>query len=246
MPRPSSADASWRIASTSRSSTPGHPGASTSWPRLSKRSFQPCQLSGVIPLAVNQDDGGHGASSVSGASDDGSCDVSRRSAPRRRRRARWTKGHKRSASAFSASFQPLALVAPNELQRAQQQGGADHDPGNADPRRDAVGLGQRDARQHAPGAGEGIAEVLADRDPEIAVERLKDDVDRLLSTREPASGRCRLSREIRDQERPADESRGTGRSPPARRRSSRSRAGSSRRRRSPPRAGRRAARRARR
>jgi hypothetical protein len=37
--------------------------------------------------------------------------------------------------------------------------------------------------KRAPGAGEQVAQVLADRDPEIAVERLEHDVDGLATRR---------------------------------------------------------------
>ena len=47
----------------------------------------------------------------------------------------------------SASFQPRRFVAPDELERAEQQGGADHNPGNPDPRWDGVRLGEGDAER---------------------------------------------------------------------------------------------------
>ena len=57
---------------------------------------------------------------------------------------------------------------------------------------------ERDAGEDRPGAGEQVAEVLADGDAEVAVEGLEDDVDgcRVVGRR-PG--------QVRDEERPADQ-----------------------------------------
>ena len=68
----------------------------------------------------------------------------------------------------------------------------------------AVGLGERDAGERRPRAGEQVPEVLADRDAEVAVEGLEDDVDRLL----PRRAGARLggdAGQVGHQERPADQ-----------------------------------------
>jgi hypothetical protein len=47
---------------------------------------------------------------------------------------------------------------------------------------DRVALDQGGSGQDRPGSGERLAEVLADGDAEVTVQRLKDDVDRLSSS----------------------------------------------------------------
>ena len=56
-----------------------------------------------------------------------------------------------------------------------------------------------------PGAGEEVAEVLADGDPEVAVEGLEDDVIGLVARPRSRRDRHRGAREIGDEERPADQ-----------------------------------------
>ena len=63
------------------------------------------------------------------------------------------------------------LVGAEELCRADEQSGADDDPGPPEPdwqRRSIADDG--DADQHGPDAGEEVAEVFADPDPEVLVQ----------------------------------------------------------------------------
>ena len=67
----------------------------------------------------------------------------------------------------AASFQPWRSAGPTELRRAQYEDGADDDRGDPEPARGEGGLGKPDADQDGPGAGEQVAEVLADGDAQV-------------------------------------------------------------------------------
>src|SRR5438034_11311928 len=97
-----------------------------------------------------------------------------------------------------------ALVAADELQRAEHEDRPDDAAEAADPGRGGGGLRQGCAGEGGPCAGERVAEVLADRDAEVAVEGLKDDVDGL-ATGLAGVGLGGGAGEVRDEERPAHE-----------------------------------------
>ena len=109
-----------------------------------------------------------------------------------------------------------ALVAADELQRAEHEDGPDDDAEDADPGWGGGGLREGDAAEGGPGAGERVAEVLADGEPEVAVEGLKDDVDGLAASPRWRRGRRRRRRD-RGRGTASARARGTGRVRRARR-----------------------------
>jgi hypothetical protein len=95
-------------------------------------------------------------------------------------------------------------MAADELQRADHEDRPDDDADDADPARDGAGLRQGRAGQDRPCSREAVPEVLADGHAEVAVERLKDDVNGL------AAGRAGVglgggARQVGHEERPPDE-----------------------------------------
>src|SRR5918996_1461053 len=72
----------------------------------------------------------------------------------------------------------VAFVRPHELERPDDEQGAQDQAGDSERGMKHLGLQDRRAHQRGPRSSEEIPKVLTDRDAEIAVERLKHHVDR--------------------------------------------------------------------
>ena len=92
-------------------------------------------------------------------------------------------------------------------------------PGQASHASNVGRLEHRDADEHRPRSGEEVAEALADRDAEVAVEGVEDDRRRLAGRRARARDPRRLAR-APARGRASARARGTARRPRGRRSSS--------------------------
>ena len=108
-------------------------------------------------------------------------EMARSTRPRRARPATATTQCRRWCD-LAGELPSRGLEAPEELEGADEERRPDDHADDAKPAWDRVALDQGGSGQDRPGSGERLAEVLADGDAEVTVQRLKDDVDRLSSS----------------------------------------------------------------
>src|SRR5215210_2557780 len=100
----------------------------------------------------------------------------------RPRRARPATATTQCGCDLAGELPSRGLEAPEELEGADEERRPDDHADDAKPAWDRVALDQGGSGQDRPGSGERVAEVLADGDAHVTVQRLEHNVDRLSSS----------------------------------------------------------------